>query len=301
MKRTIYTLLLLAFGAFSVASCDLNNTPVFSESDAFVAVKKSSLAVKESVGTIQIPVQLSSISGVSSTVSYKAVNGTAVEGTDFELVDGSATLTFSASERVQYIAVKILPHTGVYTGDLNFAIQLSDGGSVALGNEIKCTVTINDLDHPLAAILGTYTATGNCHWDGIVNWQMEILKDATDVTKVWFYNICYLSRGGWDGNDTMIYGIVNEAKTQITVPLGQSPADFLYSSKYHIMFNGCDKDLNYYTSGSMTIDISADNKTLTFDPKYGFWVMLVESTTDVENTFYGNVMIMKPGITAKKN
>ena len=216
MKKYITYFSIVALAAFA-ASCNLNDDPVFNDDDAFVAFDKAAVSYAEDAGEIKIPVTLASIQGIATTVSYEVVNGTAVSGKDFELVDGSGTLSFTADARTQYIAVKILERPGEYTGDLKFSLKFKSSGDVAIGADNTCTVTILDNDHPLAAILNTYTATGKSYFNGDMEWDITLTKDENDPGLVWFTNLV----GGING----YYGIVtmeDGIPVTITLPLGQA-------------------------------------------------------------------------------
>lgn len=199
-------------------SCELNELPVFDDNDAFVSFDKSSLSIAENGGTLNIPVTLASTKGMSATVTYTVIDGTAAQGTNFTLADASATLTFDANNRTQNIVINIIDNPGVFTGDLRFTIELSDEGKVKPSAESVCTITIADLDHPLSAILGTWSATGTSYFNGSQTWDMELTKDEDDVTIVWFYPFVA------GGSGYPIYGVVNEDMTEIKVPVGQEIA-----------------------------------------------------------------------------
>ncbi len=266
MKR-LYSVIALGLGLVMIASCNLNKEPRFSDSDAFVAFDKAAFSCSETDGEISIPVTLASLNGKSTTISYGSVNGTAVEGINFDLVDGAGTLTFTPDARTQYIKVKIYDPdveydgiervAGKYTGDLKFQIEFKSTGDVAASMENACTVTIKDLDHPLTAILGDWTFTADCR-GSMSSWPCELAKDEKDDHVVWFYDLVYLSRSGWDGWDISYYGVVSEDLTTITIPLGQE-SEYTYSNGQHVTLFGVDADFEYlFDSGSITATIEYD-------------------------------------------
>lgn len=217
MKRIRYILSLAVLAV--LASCNPNEMPEFNDNDAFVAFDNASMSVEENAQTLSIPVTLASIKGISASVTYTLLDGgTAVEDSNFTFADANKTLTFDATHRTQYIVVNIINKPGVFTGDLRFKLQLSDDGTIKPNAENVCTITITDLDHPLAAILGTWTATGTSYFNGSESWDMELTKDPSDVTVVWFYPFVN------GGSGYKIYGVVNDAKTEIRVPVGQEIA-----------------------------------------------------------------------------
>lgn len=267
MKRIITYFSIVALAAFA-ASCNLNDNPVFNDDDAFVAFDSPSASCNETDGEISIPVTLASVQGIATTISYEAVDGSAKAGTNFDLVDGTGTLTFSAENRTQYIKVKIydpeVTYTdegeregGRYTGDLKFTLKFKSTGSVNASADNSCTITINDLDHPLSAILGDWTFSAVCR-GADASWPCELRKDPDDDHLVWFYDLVYLSRSGWDGWDTSYYGIVSEDLTTITIPLGQE-SEYTYSNGQPVVLYSVDADFEYiYDSGNVSATIVYD-------------------------------------------
>lgn len=230
---TILTSLLL-FGA-----CNLNESPVFNDADAFVAFGGTSFSVEETEGVLQVPVRLTSLDGISTSVTFEVFDSTAVAGTDFELNGGATVLNFDGSDPVQYIEFNILPHEGEFTGDRVFGIALKSAGEVNLGGNDTVYVTIFDLDHPLSAILGDYTVYGPNYFSGRdATWTVKIEKDdAGDITKVWISNLVIA------GTSEKVYGIVNDDMTKIEIPVKQTIAT---SSSYEsIVLEGFDDpDIN---------------------------------------------------------
>ena len=223
MKK-IFLLFGIAALGLAVASCsdDFNVQPTFDDANAFVEIGKTSISVAENGGVISIPVTLASLKGIEENVSYAAVDGTAKEGIDFELMDGTATLKFTEEERTQYIQVKIIERPGEYTGDLKFSVELKSAGSLNLGMNTSCSIYITDNDHPLASILGSYTATSLNYGSAAQTWTLNINKDPDDVTVVHIDAIApgcidYASWGDWSYT-----GSVSEDLNTITLGAGQT-------------------------------------------------------------------------------
>lgn len=287
MKK-IFTYISLVAVAALAASCDMNKEPVFNDADAFVAFDKAAFSCQESVGSIQIPVTLASVAGISTTVSYAAVDGTAVAGTDFELADGRGTLTFTADARTQYITVNIIEHPGVYTGDLNFSLEFKSTGDVNSGFDNKCTITILDNDHPLAPILNTYKATGKSYFNGEIEWEMTLEKDAKDVAMVWFSQLV----GGVSG----FYGIVTMTDgqpTSIAIPMGQiSAVNTTTTGDGNIYLYGLSNDGNLNDEGNIIVTIKDNGATLEFDNDWG-----PSANAGGTNNYFD---LVYPGIVATK-
>lgn len=287
MKKIYYLISIVVLGTLLASCSKLNETPTFDDKDAFAAFPTSSLKIAEDGGTLNIPVHVTSLNGVATTVSYEFVNGSASQGVDFEDASGSGTLSFAAGESEKNITVKILPHLGTFTGDKSFSVRFKSAGDVKIGVGNTCTVTINDLDHPLSAILGNYHCKTGDAWGGDNDWTMTFMKDASDVSKVWIYNIFALD--DWAGMDTIFYGIVDEDMTTITIPLGQE-SEYKYSNGKPITLLGFDGEEGW-DEGSMVVSIKDGGKTLVWDPGFGPWAWIEGA---------GNLNILYGGFTCTK-
>jgi len=281
MKKIFYLFCIVALGSL-VASCNLNEMPTFNDSDAFAAFAKSSMKIAEDGGTLNIPVHVTSLAGVSTTISYEFVNGSAKQGVDFEDASGSGTLTFSAGESEKNIAVKILPHLGTFTGDLGFSIKFKSTGDIKMGASNSCDVVISDIDHPLSNLFGTYSATAMSPWYGDFSWEVTISKDESDISKVWLSDPDpYFASYGYAAK---IYGIVNSDKTQIVFPSRQD-----HVSQYTTAIVGFDAEDPYEASSDADIvaTIAADG-TITFTNAYGvFWTGDgYDYVMDIDNEYY---------------
>jgi hypothetical protein len=197
------------------ASCS-NDYPTFDDADAFVAMTNSSAYVAETGDSLVVPVMLTSLSGIEKTVAFTLTPDStagAVEGTHYTLVNESKSLTFTKDQPTQYIKFKIKDND-VFGGDVKFTISLVQPQGVNLGANKTCTVTIEDDEHPLAFILGEFTAKGTSYFDGEIEWTARIEKDASNLNMVWITGLV-------DGTTTAIYGTVNEDKTEVTIPMEQ--------------------------------------------------------------------------------
>ena len=297
MKRIVkYLFAVMTCGAV-LASCDINKPDIFDDANAFVAFDKASMAVDETYSaegaTLKVPVTLASVAGIEESVSFKVVDGTAKQGTHFDCLTTSGVLNFTAEGRTQYIEFEIInyPH---YTGDLSFTIEFVETNSVAQGAENRCKVTIRDLDHPLAALFGTYTVTGESVWGGTSSWPVQAYKDPEDDTKVWFLNLVGAKNGFESIFDS--YGIVDADMTTITVPFGQAATLDYYKEEGDLLLLGFD-GASGHDVGSTTLTITKDeNGNVTgfeFEEQWGIWAY-------VNNV--GNLAIWNPGsMTAVKN
>lgn len=287
MKKILIFLNTIILASFLLGSCNPNKYATFDDADAFVAFDISKTSVKENAGFVEIPVTLASVAGVSTTISCTTTDGTAKKGIDYQ-IEGDGTLTFDSQNRTQKLKIRIIDRPGLYTGDLTFTVGLSSTGSVNSGAANTCDITISDLDHPLSPILGTYTATGAHPVNGPVTWQMELRKDATDVSKVWFYNIANL--GNWVGDDIMYYGIVDKDLTTITIPIGQE-SEYKYSNGNAVTLFGIDANSDSIEEGNIIVSIQENGHKLSF-PDSGVWCYIIDA---------GTISVVGPGIICNKD
>ena len=261
MKNTIKFIAFISLTAFALFSCAKNDPAKFDDANAFVSFDNAEISVSEDAEeSIKIPVTLASVAGLSQSVKFELSSPEekgAKEGVNYELVTSSGVLSFDAQNRTQYIEIKP-KYDGVYTGDLKLTIKLDESASLNTGDANTCTVTINDIDHPLVSILGTYTCSGKHVSKGNITWTMTIKKDADDDHMVWIDDI--FGNPGWAGDDMMYYGNVDANLTTITVPFGQQAA-YKYQS-HPVYFYGLTgtniSDASIIEAGSLTISITKD-------------------------------------------
>lgn len=213
-----------AAGIALLASCDLNKYPRFDDKDAFAAIGVARMSVKETAGKISIPVTIASVNPIQTSVTYAVADGaTAKEGENYSFADKSGVLVFNGEERTKTIDINIADLSGIYTGDVSFTINLvSATSNVNLGAEKTCTIIIEDLDHPLADILGEYTVTTTDYANGATQYTMSLTKDDNDVSIVWCDYITPLAASN-PKDKFAVWGTVSKDHSTITFNLGQKP------------------------------------------------------------------------------
>ena len=250
--------------ALSLASCSLNDEPEFNDADAFVAIQKTTASIAETGNKLEIPVMLTSLAGIQGSVDFVITPDSAagaVEGKHYTIGNESKTLTFTKDAPVQNIIINVIDNN-IFEGDKKFTIELTNVQGAKLGANKKCVITLEDDEHPLAFILGTFTATGTSNFDGELEWETTIEKDATDLNKVWLTGLV-------DGTTTAIYGTVNAEKTEIAIPLEQAVHPH---SKYDIVLEayGWDGSARFeLESGAPLVGKIAADGTISF-PDYWF-------------------------------
>ena len=256
MKK--YQLILAGAAVLAFASCSkLNENPKFNPADSFAAFNKTSLSAAENAGKVQIPVTISSIEPIQTTVTYSidTEKSTAIAGTYFNLVDPSAVLSFNGTDRTAYIELEIIPVEG-FTGDKVVVIKLENANGIKLGAESVCNFTINDLDHPLSYILGEYTIN-----DSGQTGTISIVKDADDITVVHFPDLMTATQTWLGPNYSFdiigqVSGDVNDGTGVIVIPL---PIDtgYTYSNGEKLQIYACDEESVYYSQPSITLTQTA--------------------------------------------
>lgn len=261
---------ILAGTAFmtALAACSLNETPVFDDKDAFVAMDRTSIIVNEDAGTVSIPVTIASVNPMKTSVTYEVVDGSAKKGTDYTLADESAVLLFDGQTRTMNIVINIIEHTGEngYTGDLTFTVNiLNAGSSLNLGANSSCSVKISDLDHPLQAILGEYEAIGYNYFNKAEeSWTLTMYKDDNDINVVWVDGIIQGLAGNYPSYDFRVYGNVSEDKQTISFPCGQALKDAVNGTVVTLWsFNGST------VSSSGAIEAKLEDGTWTIEAGLG--------------------------------
>ena len=272
---------------FALGSCDCNSLPTFDDRDAFVAFTSTAVSVGEAAGTAQIPVLLTSLAGltVDCTYEFDAEASTAVEGVNFTFADSNKKLSFTKAAPTQYIGINIVDND-TFDGDLTIVLNLKTD-AVNLGANKQVVVTISDDEHPLLFILGEKTAHGTSGWYGTQEWTVTISKDAKDLSKVWltnFTNVSYCTGS--------IYGIVNDAKTEIRIPVLQSLDSYYYMALY--CYYGEDWDDPIPSGGYLVGTISEDG-VITFSDLFACYSYYDADFT----TYYGCYDYYLPGVILK--
>ena len=180
LNKITFGLVALATMAFSSCSNDL---PEFNDADAFVALRATTASFVENGEGTEVEVLLTSLNGLEGSVDFEIVPDSvtpANEGVDFTIENASKTLTFTKDAPTQSIKIKPIDND-VYTGDKRFTINLVNAKGVNLGANKSITVTVEDDEHPLAFMLGTYAAKGSSLFNGDIEWTVKIAKDDTSA------------------------------------------------------------------------------------------------------------------------
>lgn len=247
----------------SLASC---NQKAEFKTSSFVRLNSTSLSVKEDAGSVQIPVyaypagELSfPRGGVSTSVNFEVVDISAKKGVNYTVEPSNGVLTFSNSNQAN-ITINVTNLAGEFTSDLKLKVVLtgaSDG--FTLGGMRENTVTIKDNDHPLSAILGTYTANVTDTWGD--SYVIKTVVEPIDgsLTEVTLSDLCpwIITQGYTD----KVKGVVSADMSTITVAV-----------------NGVYGNVGYFVAATKPQAYDLDELVFTFDK---------ENMTLTNQSYYG--------------
>lgn len=222
------------------ASC---NRALEFQHETFATFDAVNFSIDETAGKVRIPVSVYNPTGAEINVSVACVDGKAKVNEDFELTyPESGVITFSGAKSTDTLEIAIKPFVGVFTNNKEFTVQISSSTTgVGVGNLRTAKVTIRDLDHPLAAILGEYqgvSASGTYFWD------LAFDKNDESTQKVNIIGLC-------EDNETLVGDVSADMKV-ITVPFGQ----MYKAGGYDIMFCGYAAGGYYNPSGNMIFTLT---------------------------------------------
>lgn len=177
MKRNILTYVAFASVLILSVACNRKVEYVY---DTYVTMYNTSYTINENVGQLKVPVILRNASGSEVQVSVKLNEGKALEGVDYELIEpASGILTFSGETDSLAVVIGITEFKGEFTGSKNFTIDITSlSENIYMGSYSRADVNINDLDHPMAPVLGSWSGTTTEELYGsAINMIFEIASD----------------------------------------------------------------------------------------------------------------------------
>lgn len=207
----------------------------------YVAFEKATIKDKESTDQIKIPVILADNGRKDQvTVDFQLEPADGVtEGTDFELLNESNTLTFEPGVGIQYIIIKPIDNLNP---ENNKSIQISitsNSKNLPIGFtgpdalNSSCEVIIMDDDCPLVKgvfdgkVTGDETPLGQTWWGTVYNeqiWQWDFIQEVSpgvveyNVTGFWASQLDY-----WVGENGIAPGTLYPVKVTIDMSNPASP------------------------------------------------------------------------------
>lgn len=267
MKLTKY--LLFACTAMLLASCS-NDDDWNSDSNVTVQMADATLKVKENSGMFYVPVEVTGEANGPVRVTVEvAEQGESPAVADKHYVLTSYSIVIPADE-----SEVSLEFTATNDMDINddrtFTVTIVSAEGAKIGDQRTTEVTITDDDSLFyEALQGkwtfNYTDDGEAGSFSVTLYGVKEGEEGYDQT-------LYLS--GWQGYNWVVAEVDYSYdpatnKIQLSIPYGQYIAD-------EVNFNGigvCDIVLSGLSgnsvsfSGEVTADVSADLRTITFDPE----------------------------------
>jgi hypothetical protein len=241
MKTIIKYILYSLAGVILLSACnDLNDPEMFSPEDAFIAFTTTTASVSEINSTVSIPVQVTALKGapsVSVTFEFdiEGLEKPAIEGEDFTLLNASKTLSVSSGFGYDTIRIKTIDND-LFTGNKTVNIKLvSNSLDYDFGAENTLALTVNDDDHPLGWMLGSYNAKVTATANGDLSYPVNImaLEGETKIVKI--YGLSGVGLGApidpptsEDDFDYYLLGTVSDDFSSISIKSGQEWDDWNY-------------------------------------------------------------------------
>lgn len=221
MKKLYYILAGAAMLA-SLAACDHSAKY---QTNAFARLTADSYSIKEDGGTLRIPVSVFNNDGNSTNVTFVVEDLTTAEGSFYTVEPSNGVLSFTGNG-TQYITLNIVNRADEYTGNYALDVTIKNAtNDVYVSGLTSARVIIEDNDHPLNFLLGTYTLAGKAdYWGNSFDFSVTLAPDPSDITKVIVQNLDpYFAQNGIDAahGANQFSGQVNDEHTQILVPKNQ--------------------------------------------------------------------------------
>ncbi len=202
-----------------LASC---NRKVEFNHETFATFYEVGYSVNENVGVLEVPVVIYNPTGADVQVTVKGIDGKAVQGTDYEIVEpASGILNFSGATDSLAVKIEIKDDfVGEFTGGKDFKLQIASAIGVGLLN--TANITILDLDHPLAGFIGSWSGVVESGRGGTYNMAFDIAADDTDPTYTKLVVSSGINHYFHMNGITATFSAVSVSPTQIALPAEQS-------------------------------------------------------------------------------
>lgn len=184
--KTYFSLIVSALiVVFCVSSCKEDTSlNLYKDADNFHFSKATTSVGEDAINTVKIPVIFTKKAAVTGTVTF-SVGGTAVEGTDYTIVNAAGkTLTYAIGDYSKDIEIRVIDNA-VVAENKTIEVTLTSG-SANIGYpgpdklNSKHTVTIVEDDCPEFDIVGTYSSkTSGQSTDGCCPNLTNVTKTVT--------------------------------------------------------------------------------------------------------------------------
>jgi len=203
MKKYCFISIVIFIIGFVFTSCDdvehyipTDTQSIFSFVSATASVSEGELDKDTDIvteNTLTITVRWSKFAAMSGNVNLEVFPRTsvpAVEGKDYTI--SIKTLNFSDDEYLQTFTITT-KYDDTFTGRKTFTVKLSSTDIVdarlgTLGASDSCVVSINDINHPLTAMIGNVKLSYlDFFKDAVVSYNSTIVPDDNNVNVLLLY------------------------------------------------------------------------------------------------------------------
>lgn len=235
MKKVLIYFASLLIGLSMFTSCEDTNEPILlQDGDKFIAFERTTALAAENGDRIGILVYIAGVSGSGATVNFEfdteGIDNPAVEGVDYNLLNTEKTLTFNSYYGYDTIWIEPIDND-IYDKNKSANIILSSPtNNFDLGANYTATLTIEDNEHPLSLVIGTYTVNYVSGYSsgGTGSLTIETKPNPDDETQIYFLLDTWIAHAGYGGTytetDWVLCNIDIDAMT-IKIASGQAYPD----------------------------------------------------------------------------
>jgi len=202
---------------FVFMSCEKQEAIIYS--GKVVYFENSALAIPEN-STSDLAIRLIAAgtkdaggSGATMTLSTAGIDNPAIEGTDFTI--SGNTVSYDTYYGLDSVVLTPIDNDVYETDKYVDIIITSVTNGYEAGAKDTLRVTISDNEHPLALVIGTYSASATSYFNGAEVYDIRTAPDPDDETHLLITNFVN------GGSNLVIYGIVDLNAGTIQIPVGQ--------------------------------------------------------------------------------
>ena len=266
MKKILINMGVVFFVALAFASCDKNEPILYSEK--IVSFDAKTLAIEENRGS-EFPVKMfiagtegDGGSELSLELSVEGLTNPAIEGEDFTIDGLSASFdTYYGMDSVMVTPID----NEERDEDKQFMLIISSvSNGYELGSWDTLTVTIADDEHPLALLIGTYSAQVNSYFNGPTTHEITTVPDPEDETRLIISNLVP------GGTALDVYGIADLETGILRIPVGQDLVPESNANPAELQgWYGTEGEVVIEEGGFVTGIIDTDDGTISIQDWYG--------------------------------
>jgi len=201
MKKYILICTVLFVTGFVFTACVENETFIPTDTPSVFHFTEASVSVEEVIldkdgepegteNTLTLTVMWSKHLPASGNVTlavYPRTDVPAIENTDYTI--STKSLSFTDEQYTQTISITT-KYDPTFTGKKTFTVKITsadaDGAKIGtFGASDSCMVTINDVNHPLVALIGAAKMNFTSPFNGARSVNVDIVPDETDMEVLW--------------------------------------------------------------------------------------------------------------------